>query len=193
MQTRRIGSLFSVLPLLMILMGCHTRDSIVVHITKDQMRRQLASRFPIEKRELFLRAVFSDPQILLTPGSDRIGVGAATLLELKPEQTITGRIALDGQLRYVPESGQLFLKNIRLVDAHIDRVSPQIEPALKKIGGLPTVKLLFGEICKQAPPKISDVKLGQLPDNWKGNAARSAIRSVTVEGDGLDVEFGLPH
>jgi len=193
MQTQRRLSLSSVFLTLVALMGCHAHDSITVHITREQIQQQLAPRFPIEKRELFLKAVFRDPQVLLTPDSNRIGMAATTLLQVAPEETITGRIALDGELRYEPESGQLFLKNIRLVDAHIDAISPQMEPAIKRLGGLPTVQLVFKEMCKLVPAKISDVKVGQLPADWKGKAAQSVIRSVVVKGDGVNVEIGLPR
>jgi hypothetical protein len=193
MQIHRILPAALVLLLIPLLPGCRARDSITIHISKEQIQEQLAARFPIEKQELLLKAVFRDPQILLKPGSDRIGVEARTLLQVTPEATITGRVTLEGDFRYEPGSGQFLLKNIRLVDARIDTVSPRIESEIRKIGGLPTVQGIFTEICKLVPPRISDVRVGQLPDDWKGRAAKAVVRSVAVTGDGLDVEVGLPR
>jgi hypothetical protein len=191
MQIHRIVAYLFAVSALLALTGCPARDSVTVHISKAKIQEQLASRFPIEKRELLLKVVFSDPQVLLH--ADRIGVEAKTRLEATPDAAITGRLSLDGDLHYDPVAGEFLLTNVRLADARLDTVPPKLMTVLQPIGGLSTIQSLFDEVCKVVPPRLSDVKIGRLPDDWKGNAAKSVIRSVAVQGDGLDVEVGLPR
>ena len=171
--------------------GCAARDSVTIHVSREQIQGQLAARFPIEKRELLLKVTFSDPQVLVH--ADRVGIQAKARLEATPDAAVTGRLALDGGPHYDPNTGELLLTNVRVADARLDTVPPKLTPFLEPLGGLPAIQGLFVEICKIVPPHLSDIKLGQLPGDWKGRAAKSVLRSVVVQGDGLDIEIGLPH
>ena len=176
---------------LLALTGCAARDSVTVHLSREKIQEQLAARFPIEKRELLFKAVFSDPQVLLH--ANRIGIEAKTRLEATPDTAVTGRLSLDGALHYDPATGELVLTEVRLTEAKLDTVPANLMPLLQPIGGLSAIRELFTEICKAVPPRLSNIKLGQLPADWKGNAAKSVLRGVVVQGDGLDIEIGLPH
>ena len=191
MRTQRLLICVLGLAALSALAGCRARDSVTVHISKEKIQEQLAARFPIEKRELLLKVVFSDPQVLVH--ADRIGIEAKTRLEATPDTAATGHLSLDGDLHYDPTAGELLLTNVRLADAKLDTVPPKLTPFLEPLGGLPAIQGLFTEICKVVPPHLSNLKIGHLPDDWKGQAAKSVLRSVTVQGDGLDIEVGLPR
>ena len=176
---------------LLALSGCAARDSVTVHISKEQIQEQLAARFPIEKRELLLKITFSDPQVLLH--ADRIGIEAKARLEGMPDAAVTGRLSLDGNLYYDPNTGELLLTKVRVVDANLDTVPAKLTPFLEPLGGVSAIHGLFTEICKVVPPRLTDIKLGHLPDDWKGKAAKSVLRGAVVQGDGLDIEVGLPR
>jgi hypothetical protein len=191
MRSHRLCVYFWGVCALLALTGCAARDSVTVHLSREQIQEQLAARFPIEKRELLFKAVFSDPQVLLH--ANRIGIEAKTRLEATPDTAVTGQLSLDGDLRYDPTSGELVLTEVRLTEAKLDTLPPNLVPLLKPIGGLPAIQEIFAEICKTVPPHLSNIKLGQLPADWKGNAAKSVLRGVVVQGDGFDIEIGLPR
>ena len=173
--------------------GCAGRDSVSVHIPREQIQARVATKFPITKQELFLKAVFTNPHIRLDPVANRIGIDVKARISVTPGAAIGGRVSLDGDLVYEPASGEFFVRNIRLADAHIDSVPPDVATALRQIGGISTVEYPFRELCKHFPPKISDIKAGQLPDDWKGRAARCVLRRLVIKADGIDAEVGLPR
>ena len=191
MRSHRLQVCFWGIVGLLALTGCAARDSVTLHLSKEKIQEQLAARFPIEKRELLFKAVFSDPQVLLR--ENRIGIEAKTRLEATPDTAVTGRLSLEGDLNYDPNAGELVLTNVHLTEAKLDTVPEKLLPLLKPIGGLTAVQDLFTEICKAVPPRLSNIKLGQLPADWKGNAAKAVLRGVVVQGDGLDIEVGLPR
>ena len=191
MRSHRLQWCFWGVVALLAFPGCAARDSVTVHLSKEKIQEQLAAHFPIEKRELLFKAVFSDPQVLLH--ANRIGFEAKTRLEATPDTAVTGRLSLEGELHYDPNAGELVLTNVRLTEAQLDTVPEKLLPVLKPIGGLSAIQDLFTEICKAGPPRLSNLTLGQLPADWKGNAAKSVLRGVVVQGDGLDIEVGLPR
>jgi hypothetical protein len=79
------------------------------------------------------------------------------------------------------------------VETHRDSVPAKAAPIVAGLGGMTTLDSLFREICQAVPPKIADVKIAQLPVDWRGTTAKSVIRTVQVSGDGLDIEVGLPR
>jgi hypothetical protein len=105
---------------------------------------------------------------------------------------IAGRVAMEGGLEYDPGSGALFIRKIRVVETHIDSVPPKVASLLDAVGGVKSLDRVFNEVSRIVPPRIADVKIAELPGDWRGQAARAVIRSVRVGGDGVDVEVGLP-
>ena len=59
MKFHRLQGYSSVLLPLLLLSGCQGRNSVAIHVSRQQIQQQLASRFPIEKREMFFKAVFT--------------------------------------------------------------------------------------------------------------------------------------
>ena len=175
------------------LAGCHVPDHVVVHVSRQQIQDQVDTRFPMEKRELICKAKFTDPVVRLMPDTNGVGVDIKARLEFARDAAIDGRGSFEGTLDYDPSLGQLYVRKIRLVDTHLESVPASIAPLVRGIGGMKTVDGLFREICRAVPPHLADMKIGQLPDDWKGRTAKSVIRTVRVNGDGLDIEIGVPR
>lgn len=179
--------------LIICLAGCKSPDSIIVHMSKAEIQSRLAARFPVEKRELFYKATFTDPAVVLDGNGNEIGLDVTSRLEVTRDIVLGGRVSLQGAVDYDPASGALLIRKIHILRTHLDTVPAGIAPVLDRFGGLPAVDRLFGEACKRLPPHISDLKIGQVPKDWRGDIAKSVIRSVRVVPDGLDVEIGLPR
>jgi hypothetical protein len=179
--------------LILLLAGCHAPDRLTFHISRSQIQQQLSAQFPIEKNDLLFTTSFRDPVVSLIPESNEVQVDSVARIAMTRDVAVDGRISLAGQVVYDPGTGGLYIRGIRLVDTHLDSVPEAIRPVVKSLGGLPAVDRLFKQVCKVVPPRIADVKLAQLPDDWQGRTAKAFIRSARVGRDGIDVEIGFPH
>ena len=95
-------------------------------ITADEMTRQAAEHFPIQRCALMLACVtLSDPKVKLLDGDSRIHVTTTVRPEVGGQPLDSGEVDLAGTPRYVPEQGAFFLDDARVTEARFPGLKPQ--------------------------------------------------------------------
>lgn len=88
-------------------------ENYIVIITQEQIDTELRSKFPVTKDQLIvLRATYSNPEVTLLPGTNRIRVGIDTELDIKlgaQPKKLGGTITVTASFSYKSDTKQFFL------------------------------------------------------------------------------------
>lgn len=142
-----------------------------VPITRDVLQAQVASQFPVKQG----KAEFSEPEVILKPGGDRIGMKMKVRV---PMLGASGDIEADGRLRYDADSGAFLLDDPRLRELHVRNLPGALTKAVKGAVN-PALKALHS------------IKVYELDDSLQSQAARRALRGVRVEDGRVVVTLGM--
>jgi hypothetical protein len=120
-------------------------------------------------------------QVVLAEGTDRIGLRATATLALPAGRPLSGTVQLDGRIRYVPERGELWLDEARVVDLAIGGLPGALRPTVEEdVGGLARGYL------DRTP--VYRLKQG----NLKHSLARLVLRAAVVRNGKLVLTLGPP-
>lgn len=151
-----------------------------IHLTASDLQAQIASKFPLEKHALILTARFTDPQVTLNSGSNRLGLGITTTVEAPGHKLLSGRTEADGEISYNAETGELFLNNPKVTKLHVDGLPREYEGIARSLVG----SVLEGYLAKMPIYKLDRSDTRQA-------LAKIIVKSVKVEDGELVIEFGL--
>lgn len=98
--------------------GC--ASGMTITMSRNQLQRRVEERFPIEKNLLAASVELTDPEIILQPGLDKIGIKMVPRVRLIGGKTFEGKLAVLGDLYYEPEDGLFYLHHAQLVQFEID-------------------------------------------------------------------------
>lgn len=151
-----------------------------VELTQDQLQERVAKRFPHQQETALGIVTLSDPRVVLTPDSPRIGLEVTIKVETVGAVAGSGRGLLDGEIEYRPEAGEFYLRDPRLPALSFDGVPPEYGKVVQAIADA---------ALRQALPVVMIHRL-DLQDT-RQNFAKSMLRSVTVNGGKLILEMDL--
>ena len=121
----------------------------------------------------------SNPDISFPAGGDRLGVDLYVKVALALLGEATGKIAMTGQIAYVPEKGAFYM----------------VDPALERLT-VDGVQQAFTEEARGVIEPVVRVLLSELPvfsfddRNLKEKMAKRVVRGVYIRDGKLNVEIG---
>lgn len=153
-------------------------------LTEEQIQQRLDARFPVTKRYLLVIGLtFSEPKVELAEGSDRIGFGVTTAVNLTvggATKPLGGRAAISSGLRYDPQDFSFYLDDPRIESLHVQ--------------GIPVayIEQVNEGALALAQERINRTKIHTLrPDQFQQAAARLVLKEVTVTDGRLVITLGL--
>jgi hypothetical protein len=147
-------------------------------ISQAELQARIAPRFPIQNCKLVIACLdLTNPLVALREGDDRIAFTADVTVTLGTRER-TGRIALSGRPRYVPEQGQLFLDDLRITTLELAGFPEEYAELVKARGAAAARQAL------QSRP-VYTLDAGTA----KGAFARRAVRDVKVVNGKLRISF----
>lgn len=151
-----------------------------VRFTRAELQQKLDTVFPVEGRKSLLRAHFSDPEVLLRTGGERIGLGLAVSVRLPGGSKLKGTLKLDSALRYDPALGQILLTDPQLQDLTFDSMPDHLESVLQSLAGV---------VVRRHLTQIPIYRLKA--DDYRKSLARLVLKSVQVRDGEVIAVIGL--
>ncbi len=121
--------------------GCRNRP-LTIQLSREELQRRLDTSFPVDKQLPFTRIVLEHPRVVLTNGSDRIGVGLDVRADIPFVGSRSGSLTASGELDYRREQKAFFLRNAKLDQLAIQGLGPDQVGLLKS----PLETLLAGAL-----------------------------------------------
>lgn len=179
----------SVLLLLLLIGGMMTGFSFLkkpyeIRITQAEIKKQLEKQFPLEKTHLlFFKLTYSNPELELLPGVNRVRVGLDTTFNLniqKQSDVIKGGLTATGKIRYDQERQTFHLDQMELERVSIAGVPEKWE---KKVKGV-------SEEVVQTYLKYFPVY--ELKDrSMKERVAKAVFKGLIIEDKEVIISLGL--
>jgi hypothetical protein len=149
---------------------------------EEELNRQLARQFPLERRVLEVIDVeLAHPRLALLPERDRL----STEFDLTADDRLFGghaaaHLRLDYALRYEPSDHSLRLKDVRIQDLALAPDASPLHGQARRLGGLAAERLLENlPIWRMKPEQVARLDaLGIEP------------RAITVTPRGVEVALG---
>lgn len=154
--------------------------SYTLELTEAEIQARVDALMPLEKKRFFITAILRHPEIDLIGETNRIRLTADVELKAPRNVSGAGRVSFSASLRYDARTGSFHLDDLRVDGLEVAGVSESHIPRATRVLQFVARKYLA------AKPVFT------LKDNdVKQQLARSALKSVEVQGDVLTVELGL--
>lgn len=155
--------------------------TVTITLTQAELEQQLGKRFPLRKTYLELLAVvYENPRVVLTDGSDVLGIGVDARVDVPLKGDVKGGADIRTKLAYDPERSAFVLHDPKVERLELAGLDAKIADRVKDLANVLAVEQL---------PGIPVYTLK--PTDGKRTAARLLLRSVTVRDGVLVLELGL--
>ena len=181
-MAKRTIALLGMVALIVACSGIGRDDAglLYVDLSASELQSQLESAFPIRSCALQVACTkFSEPQLLLAEGANRVQFSSALRIELGPLQ-LPGSIALSGTPRYDSQQSAFFLDGLKVEQLSIAGLTPELTQRMQMQGG-PLLQPLFD----RTPVYRID------GDSMRGALLRRTLRGVNVTRGALRATFGV--
>ena len=135
-RSRRVVLSFGAV-LLALLMGAwlllKNPTEITVNFTQAQLQEQLEPRFPAKKCVLAACVELISPRVLLTDGSDRIGIETSFVATLGT-RTMPGTAKFSGRPTYEQGSGNFYFQDVQVTEFQMSGNASEFNEVLKVRG-----------------------------------------------------------
>ena len=149
-----------------------------IDIDQAQLQARLDARFPQKNCAMMIACLtLSDPHVVLTEGSTRIGLSADVLVTLGHRE-MPGKVAFSGVLRYVRYEGDFYLDDVQIDNFALTGLPPDLVQVVKVRGPAALRRALEGH-------PIYTIK----GDSAKAALAKLAVRDVQVVDGKVRVTF----
>jgi hypothetical protein len=149
-----------------------------VSLTAEQIEAVVAPRFPVVQEMTMGTVTFSHPKVVLTPGSDRLGLGVDVVADLPGGFQAQARALVDGDLAYDAARREFHLR----------------EPRVKSLTaqGLPDAfaPMVADAVTQLARETLPVIVLYRLPDD-PALTPLSLLKDARVRDGKVQVELGM--
>ena len=177
------------LPVFSLLISCSGGLSKTLVFSRDEIQAKVERKFPIEKMTFgTLKVILSNPDIVLDPSSDKIGLKAE--VAVKPPnignifgggaEPYKGIVQIEGDVEYVPAEGKFYFTNGSVKNLDVAALPAEYKQ--------PTL-LLINEIAGDSLAKVELMTLNEA--DLKERAAKYLLKTVKVKAGKLEVMIGL--
>jgi hypothetical protein len=176
-----MGALAAVAALVLVVAGLMiwTASGRNLTLTASDIQSQLDRQFPMEKDYLLAKVVFSEPAVTIPAGGSRVELGVTVSATAFGSRPVTGRVRVDGGVRYDPGAGALYLTDTKAEVSEMRGVSRELRGAVEVAvrEGLTVV--------------LNSEPIYRLKDDRRGEAlARRVVREVAVEESRVIIRLG---
>jgi hypothetical protein len=171
-----------------VMMGCLTLQpvyakdmNLIITLDRADLQRRIDRLFPITREDVLVTVQLQHPQVILTEGSDRIGLRLQINATAADQFSVSGLARVDGELRFMNDSGEFYLDDASVEELKLANVSPLYLDQIRQIADG-----VVRDLLQDRPIYV----LGQ-----RGESTRimgSEINSVTVHDGKLIVELAMP-
>ena len=176
MRRRRLLTL----PLLLLVASSCKSRPLEVEIDRAELQARVAKNFPLTLQHLIGELTLTDPNVLLTEGSDRLGVDMNAELRVGLLPPAKAALTVSGRPRYDSASKAFFLDEPKLDRLEITGLAPEQSASLK--AAVETV----------AVPALERIPVYELAErDLKESAAARVLSAVSVKNGKLVAELSL--
>jgi hypothetical protein len=155
--------------------------TFTITLTQAELEQQLGKRFPLRKKYLELVDVaYENPRVVLTDGSDVIGIGVDARVAVPLKGDVVGGADIRTKLAYDAERTALVLHEPKLEKVQLPGVDAKL---------LDGVRAVANSLVSEQLPGIPVYTLK--PSDAKRTIARAVLKSVTVRDGQVVLELGL--
>jgi hypothetical protein len=155
--------------------------NVALTFSRDDLQRDIAAKFPFDQKLLFITVTYSNPEVVLNDGSDRIGIALDASAKLAGDQLVKGRVAGDWKIRYEAAEGAFYFDDPNLTQFDFGGLSPAAQGQIARVA-----KPLMEEYLRRVP--VYRLK----ESNLRENLARYVLKSVAIKQGRLYVVVGPP-
>jgi hypothetical protein len=162
--------------------GCPARSgTLTVRVSRDEIQRRLDRAFPVNQEFLLTRVVLEHPRVILTNGSDRIGVGLDVRVEIPILGPRSGSVTVSGGIDYRREQKAFFLLDPKLEQVNVEGLTAE------QLG------LVKGPLESVARGALTVLPIYELKQRNLGESvAERVLRKVWIKDGSVYAELGLP-
>ncbi len=165
-----------------ICIGCQNASpSITISVNRHELQERLDQRFPISRKTVLIDVTLRDPEVILSEGSDRIGVALDLAGSLPLLGAVGGNVGVSGLISYRQETKQFFFHELRIDALEIKGIHAGI---------VATVRNAVEAAAHLALAELPVYTLDQR--TFREIAAERVLKSVRVRDGKLYLELGLP-
>lgn len=160
----------------------HATDmNFVITLDRADLQRRVEQLFPITREDMLSRIRLYNPDVILTEGSNRIGLRLHLRATAANQLSMSGFARVDGELRFLSKSGEFYLDNARVEELTLNDVPPVIQNQIRQVADAALSELLRDRAI---------YVLGQMGESK--SIMGSDIKSVTVHDGRLLIEIAMP-
>jgi len=155
--------------------------NLIITLDRADLQRRVDRLFPITREDALVTVQLRHPQVILTEGSDRIGLRLQINATAADLFSVSGLARVDGVLRFMSQSGEFYLDDASVEEMQLEDVSPLYLDQIQQIADG-----VVRDLLQDRPIYM----LGQMGESRR--IMGSEIESITVHDGKLIVELALP-
>jgi len=168
----------ALVPAVALLLAAVPAAAYTVSLTAAEIEAVVAPRFPLVQEMTMGSVTFAHPKVILTPGSNRLGLAVDVIADLPAGMQAQARAVVDGDLAYDPARREFHLR----------------EPRVKSLTaqGLPEsfAPMVADAVTRMARERMPIIVLYRLPDD-PALAPLRILKAAEVRDGKVRVELGL--
>lgn len=154
--------------------------SYTVHLTAAEIESVVRPHFPLTQDGPFGAMTFSHPNVVLTPGSDRLGLGVDVTADLPMGMQARAHALVDGELAYDPARREFHLREPRVLKLTAEGLPEAFAPVVAKA------------VTQMARQQMPIIVLYRLPDDLgPAGVPLRLLQAASVEDGRLKVVLGM--
>ncbi|MBT5231969.1 MAG: DUF1439 domain-containing protein [Methylococcales bacterium] len=161
------------------LFGVTQAIAFTVELTEAELQEKIDAKMPLQKSRFYISVIISDPDVVLMPGSDRLGIQCKIVAALPGNLKGNGTLYVDGGIEYVQEEGAFYFVDPKINTLVIEGISKKVEKKVKK---------LVGKVVKHS---MNHFPVYTFKNNLKHKFAKALLDSVTVKDEKLILEMSV--
>jgi hypothetical protein len=155
--------------------------NLIITLGHADLQHRIERMFPITREGELVTVQLQHPQVILTEGSDRIGLRLRIRAAAAEQFSVSGLARVDGVLRFANDTGEFYLDDASVEELYIDNVEPLY---------LDQIRQLADGVVRQSLQEQPIYVLGQMGEST--HIMGSEIQSVRVRDGKLIVELAMP-
>lgn len=155
--------------------------NLIITLDRADLQRRIDRLFPITREDVLVTVHLRHPQVILTEGSDRIGLRLQINATAADLFSVSGLARVDGVLRFMSRSGEFYLDDASVEEMQLENISPLYLDQIQQIADG-----VVRDLLQDRPIYV----LGQMGESKR--IMGSKIKSITVHDGKLIVELALP-
>jgi len=173
-----------------LILSCKGGFTRTLVFSRDEVQAKVAQKFPIDREAAVVKLVLTHPDVILSEGSDRIGLKTDAEAKLPGggllgmvgigKTSYKGMIYIDGEVDYDPAAGEFFFTKGKVKELAIEGVPEQLNGPVSELADA------------AASNNLNKVPLFKLNEqDMKERAAKFFLKKVKIKNGKLEITVGL--